>query len=87
MATPPPAWEKVGSDQLPVSLVDLVHGIRFFMGHPSVSPSVPYTIYRGREQSGDLCWAGFCLELGPLDGSRGLPVVRYCIGFAQGECP
>jgi hypothetical protein len=85
--TPPPGWEKVGPDQMPVSLVDPVHGIRFFMDRPSVNPSVPYTIYRGREQSGDLCWAGFCLELGPLDGVQESLEARYCIGFTQGVCP
>jgi hypothetical protein len=86
-ASPPPGWEKVGADQLPVSLVDRVHGIRFFIDRPSVSPSVPYMVYRGREQSGDLCWAGFCLELGPLDGTQGTPEARYCIGFTRGDCP
>ena len=85
--SPPPGWEKVGSDQMPVSLVDPIHGIRFFMDRPSVSPSVPHTIYRGREQSGDLCWAGFCLELGPLDGVQEWLEARYCIGFKQGVCP
>jgi hypothetical protein len=84
--SPPPGWEKVSSTQLPVSLVDPVHGIRFFMGELSVSPNVPFTIYRGREYTGDLCWAGFCIELGPLDGSQELPEVRYCIGFFPGEC-
>jgi hypothetical protein len=82
--SPPPGWEKVSSAQLPVSLVDPVHGIRFFLGQPSVSPPVPFTIYRGREQTGDVCWAGFCIELGPLDGSQGLPGVRYNIGFVPG---
>ena len=82
--SPPPGWEKVSSAQLPVSLVDPVHGIRFCMGQPSVSPPVPFTIYRGREHTGDVCWAGFCIELGPLDGSQGLPGVRYCIGFVPG---
>ncbi len=87
MISPPPGWEKVRSDQLPVSLVDPVHGIRFFMGQPSFSPSVPFTIYRGREQTGDVCWAGFCLELGPLDGVQESLEARYCIGFTQGACP
>jgi hypothetical protein len=87
MTTPPPAWEKVGSDQLPVSLMDPVHGIRFFMDQPSVSPSVPCTIYRGREQSGDLCWAGFCLELGPPDSVLESLEARYCIGFSQRAFP
>jgi hypothetical protein len=82
--SPPPGWEKVSSAQLPVSLVDPVHGIRFFIGQPSVSPPVPFTIYRGREQTGDVCWAGFCIELGPLDGSQGLPGVQYSIGFVPG---
>ena len=85
--SPPPGWEKVGPDQMPVSLVDPEHGIRFFMGRPSVSPSVPHTIYRGREQSGDLCWAGFCLELGPLNGVQESLEAWYCIGFSQGAFP
>ena len=83
-AAPPPGWEKVSPDQLPVSLVDPVHGIRFFMDKPSVSPPVPFTIFRGREHTGDLCWAGFCIELGPLDGSQEFPEVRYSVGFATG---
>jgi hypothetical protein len=83
----PPGWEKIGPGQLPVSLVDPVHGIWFFMDRPSVSPSVPHTVYWGREQSGDLCWAGFCLELGPLDGTQGALEARYCIGFTRGDCP
>jgi len=82
---PPPGWEKVRPDQLPVSLVDPLHGIRFFMEKPIVSYPVPLAMFRGREQSGDLCWAGFCIELGPLEGSRELPDVRYSIGFATGE--
>jgi hypothetical protein len=84
---PPPGWEKVRSDQLPVSLLDPVHGIRFFLDRPRVSPSVPHTIYRGREQSGDLCWAGFCLELGPLVGEQESLEARYSIAFTQGACP
>ena len=84
--SPPPGWEKVSSAQLPVSLVDPEHGIRFFMGRPSVTPMVPLSVYWGREQTGDVCWAGFCIELGPFDGSQELPRVQYFIGFAQGEC-
>jgi hypothetical protein len=78
---PPPGWEKVRLKQLPVSLIDPVHGIRFFFDAPSVSPPVPFTVYQGRECSGDLCWAGFCIELGPVDGSKRFPEVQYCIGF------
>jgi hypothetical protein len=85
--SPPPGWEKIGPGQLPVSLVDPVHGIRFFLDRPSVSPSVPYTVYRGREQGTDLCWAGFCLELGPLDGTQGAPRAQYCIGFTREGFP
>jgi hypothetical protein len=84
---PPPGWEKVGSDQLPVCLLDPVHGIRFFLDQPSVSPSVPYTIFRGREQSEDLCWAGFCIELGPPDRMQESVGARYSIGFRQEAGP
>jgi len=54
------------------------------MSQPFSQPSVPHTIYRGREQSGDLCWAGFCLELGPLDAVQESLEARYCIGFSEG---
>ncbi len=83
-AAPPPGWEKVSLDQLPVSLVDPVHGIRFTMDKPSASTPVPLAVFLGREHTGDLCWAGFCIELGPLDGSQEFPEIRYSIGFATG---
>lgn len=85
-AAPPPGWEKISPAQLPVSLFDPAHGIRFSMDKLSVSPHVPLTMFRGREHTGDLCWAGFSIELGPPEGSPGLPEVQYCIGFATGAC-
>jgi hypothetical protein len=86
-AAPPPGWETVSGDRLPVSLLDPLHGIRFWMDRPSASLPRPLTVFRGREQSGDLCWAGFCIELGPFDGLQGFSEVRYRIGFTTGECP
>ena len=86
-AAPPPGWEAVGPDRLPVSLADPVHGIRFWMDRPSASPGLPLSFFRGRELIGDLCWAGFCIELGPGGGLRGFPEVRYRIGLATGDCP
>ncbi len=86
-AAPPPGWERVSGDRLPVSLVDPLQGIRFWMDRPSASPDMPLTVFYGREQTGDLCWAGFCIELGPPDGVRGCTEVRYRIGFTTGECP
>jgi hypothetical protein len=83
-ASPPPGWEEVSSDQLPVSLVDPTHGIRFFMGNPSVSPRVPVTLYRGRELNGDHCWAGFCIQVRIPEDLQKLPDIQYCIGFATG---
>jgi hypothetical protein len=83
-AAPPPGWERISLDRIPVSLLDPVHGIRFFLDKPSVSTPVPFSIFRGREQTGDLCWAGFCIELGPRDSFQEFPEVRYSIGFATG---
>ncbi len=80
---PPPGWERVGSDRLPVSLVDTVHGVRFSLERPAAARSVPLTVYRGREHNGDHCWAGFCIEIGPLDGSQDSPEVRYRIGIEE----
>ena len=87
VTSPPPGWQKVGPGQMPDSLVDPVHRIRFCMSRPFVSQSVPFTVYRGREQSGDLCWAGFCLELGPLESLQGALEAWYRIGFTEGACP
>ena len=82
--SPPPGWEKVSLSRLPVSLVDQVHGIRFFIDEPSVSPPVPYTVFQGREYARDLCWAGFCIEIGHMNKSQSLPEVQYRIGFIRG---
>jgi hypothetical protein len=84
MVPPPPGWEKVSSSRLPVSLVDPVHGIRFSLSQLSVSTTVPFTMFCGRENNGDTSWAGFCIELGTLDNSREYPEVRYSVSFVQG---
>lgn len=87
VTSPPFAWERVSSDQLPVSFVDQIHGIRFFIDQPSVNPSVPFTLYQGREYNRDLCWAGFCIQIGPLDESQAIPEVQYRIGFTGVALP
>jgi hypothetical protein len=83
VTSPPPGWEKI--THMPVSVVDPTHRIRFFLNQPSVSP--PYTLYRGREQTGDACWAGFCIELDFKDGSRKLHDLQYSVGFTTGDIP
>lgn len=80
---PLPGWEKVGNDRMPVFLVDRVHGVRFSLDRPMVSRASSLAVYRGREQNGDHCWAGFDIELGPLDGTGEVPEVRYRIGIAE----
>lgn len=82
---PPPGWERVAAGSLPVSLFDPVHAIRFFLNPPIALPHAPFTVFRGREYTGDLCWAGFCIEVGSPGDSGGYPEVRYHIGFASGE--
>jgi hypothetical protein len=80
----PPGWEPVSPLRLPVSLVDPAGKIRFFLEEPAVSPPCPFTIFRGREWSADLCWAGFCIELAPRED--GSPVdVRYRVGVTGGS--
>lgn len=80
---PPPAWERITPKNPPASLYDPVHGIRFTLLFPSASASimssVESNIFWGREHTGDLCWAGFCLELGPLDGQHDIVEARYSI--------
>jgi hypothetical protein len=83
---PPPGWKEISRAQMPVSLVDPVHGIRFCLEKPVLDPPVPYRIYQGRENKGDLCWAGFCIELGPEMNSQRFPEVRYAIGLEPGPC-
>lgn len=88
---PPPAWEKITKKNPPASLYDPVHKIRFALTQPPVSSSaqssVTSNIYWGREHMGDLCWAGFCLELGPLDNNQEIIKTRYSISFTRKGCP
>lgn len=86
-AAPPPGWEAVSGDWRSVSLFDPAGGTRFRMDRPAVAHPMPHTVFRGRERGRDLCWAGFCIALGPPDGTRGCTDVRYRIGFTPGEWP
>ena len=79
---PPPVWEPIAGGNLPVSLLDPVHAIWFFLDPPIV-PSVPFTVFRGREYTGDLCWVGFCIEVGSPGNLKGYAEVRYHTGFAS----
>ena len=83
---PPPAWERITPKNPTASLYDPVHGIRFTLLLPSVSVSgmspVESNIFWGREHTDDLCWAGFCIELGPLDGKQEVIEARYSIIIA-----
>ena len=73
---PPPGWKEVFPAELPVSLVDPFHRLRICIDKPVINPPVPYRIYQGRENAGDLCWAGFCIEVGPVQGSQKLPEIQ-----------
>ena len=84
LVPPPPGWREISPGQLPVSLADPGHGIRLFIDGPSTDPPAPYRIYEGRENTGDLSWAGFCIELGPLDRQGGFPELRYIAGIEPG---
>lgn len=80
---PPPGWEAIDPAD-PPALFDPVHGLRFAFGGMSVAPSVPARLFWGRERAGELCWAGFCLELGPLVDPREPVVARYGIELSRG---
>ena len=82
---PPPGWEAIDPHDPPAHLYDPVHGLRFTITAPSVSPPVPTRLFWGRERTGDLCWAGFCLELGPLDALQEPLEARYSIDFTGGR--
>lgn len=83
---PPPGWEAIDPGE-PPALYDPAHGLRFAFGGVSVSPPVPARLFWGRERAGDLCWAGFCLELGPLRDPREPVVARYGIELSGGGGP
>jgi hypothetical protein len=87
IVAPPPAWEMIDPQHPPVPLYDPLHGIRFSITPPSLSSPVPARLFWGREHTGDLCWAGFCLELGPFDGLEDLLVAGYSIRFTREGCP
>ncbi|HTY15411.1 MAG TPA: hypothetical protein VMC42_06860 [Methanoregulaceae archaeon] len=87
LVPPPPGWDEVSHAQLPVSLADPSHGVRFFIDKPQADPGSPYRIYQGRENTGDLCWAGFCIELGPLNSSGTFPELKYQVGLALEPFP
>jgi len=84
---PPPGWAMLYAQKPPIPLYDPVHGIRFAITRPSVTPAVQTRVFWGRECTDDLCWAGFCVELGPLDGSQESLVAHYSISVTAGGCP
>jgi hypothetical protein len=84
LVPPPPGWHEIDPHKLPVYLADPSHGIGFSIGNPSVEPPSHYRIYEGREDTGDLCWAGFCIEVGPPDLSGKFPELRYSVGLVRG---
>lgn len=86
-APPPPGWEPLGPGDPPAQLYDPSHGLRFTLTEYSVPPDLPARTFWGRERIGDLCWAGFCLELGPLGGLRGPFEARYGIDLSGGGIP
>lgn len=79
----PPGWEAIDPCD-PPHLFDPIHGLRFAIGGVSAAPPVPTRLFWGRERAGDLCWAGFCLELGPLDNLHEPIVARHGIDFTGG---
>lgn len=86
IAPPPPPWELLpGGSPLPL-LYDPVRRIRFGVTVDRVPDAVPVRLYWGRERTDDLCWAGFALEIGPLDGDCGPFKVRYTVRV-DGEGP
>ena len=87
IAPPPPGWEALGLHDPPVYLYDPEHGVRFTLTGPSVFSPVPSRLFWGRERTGDLCWAGFCLELGPLEDLQEPLEARYDIHFSGDGCP
>lgn len=87
IAPPPPGWEAIDPHDPPTYLYDPEHGVRFTLTGPSVSSPAPSRLFWGRERTRDLCWAGFCLELGPLEDLQEPLEARYDIDFSGDGCP
>ncbi|WP_440950523.1 hypothetical protein [Methanosphaerula subterraneus] len=81
---PPPGWEELTGEMNAVSLYDPVHDIRFSIAAVSTSPPCQPKVFWGREVGEDLCWAGFAIEVGSLDGMEVPDEVCYRIEFTVG---
>ncbi len=81
---PPPGWEEIPFRFPTCSLIDPDRGVRFWIRDVTSSPDLPVALFWGREQGGDLSWAGFSLEIGPLDTGRELEF-EYSVGFEEGN--
>lgn len=81
---PPPGWEELNGERDAAALYDPVHDIRFSIAAVSTSPPLQPRVFWGREKGKDLCWAGFAIEVGSLDGVAVPDEVRYRIEFTVG---
>jgi hypothetical protein len=80
---PPRGWERITGRSPDAWLYDPVHGLRFRIRNVTTGSEVHSRVYWGRERSGDLCWAGFGIE---LDATRsGIPAmdVQYRVELVQ----
>ncbi len=79
LADPPPGWERLPED-IPGGLYSPEHRLVFRISGVTTDGAAAHRVYWGRERTGDICWAGFEIELEPRDGVREARC-RYTITF------
>jgi hypothetical protein len=63
VSAPPPGWQSLGTHPPTPWLSDRSGSTRFRVREISVTPAGPWEVFWGREYAGDLCWAGFAIEV------------------------
>jgi hypothetical protein len=76
---PPPGWESIPPRFPTPSLADPGHGVRFWI--QGITPAdLPVSLYWGREEGGDLSWAGFSIEIGLPESDQDF-TMEYLVGI------
>ncbi|MCC7565762.1 MAG: hypothetical protein KO206_05740 [Methanomicrobiaceae archaeon] len=82
---PPPGWQEIGRPLPSPALCDPESTLWFRLASLAVRGDVPARVFWGREDAGDICWAGFEIELAPPRGTATEVDCRYRIEFDRGE--
>jgi hypothetical protein len=78
----PTGWCPLPDGMPSPALMDEEHGVMFLIDRVSGGEEVGTRLYWGRESRGDLCWAGFEIELRNLHGAEEMSV-EYEVRFVE----